>query len=136
MDNSTDGEAIKPPTEEQAARFEMLRPMIASAHKEIGELSKKKQDGIVNDLKVRHINRLLAPLKEILVDDPSADYLELLDEETLPQNSDAVFVLGQFLAAMDQYKGRHTLGHYGKWRTVEWIAKREEEGEYEYEDEE
>jgi hypothetical protein len=136
LDDAINGD-LKPPTEEQAARFEMLRPMIASAHKEIGELSKKKQDGIVNDLKVRHINRLLAPVKEILADDPSADYLELLDEETLPQNSDAVFVLGQFLAAMDQYKGRHTKGNFGRWRTVEWIAKREEEyDDEEYEDEE
>jgi hypothetical protein len=99
--------------------------MVVSAHKEVGELSKKKQDGIVNDLKVRHINRLLAPIKELLVDDESANYLELLDEETLPQNSDAVFILGQFLAAMDQYKSRHT-DVYSRWQTVEWIAEHED----------
>lgn len=141
--SSNGGENAKPPTEEQAARFDLLRPMIESAHKEIGELSKKKQDGIVNDLEVRHINRLLTPIMALLADDESVGYLELLDEETLPQNSDAVFVLGQFLAAMDQYRSRHTFMSLGKrqWRTVEWIAERERmkaeaEAEEDEEDEE
>jgi hypothetical protein len=45
----------------------------------------------------------------------------LLDEETLPQNSDAVLVLSQWQAALRQYRGRH----YGydsyehRWFTVE-----------------
>ena len=116
------------PTNEQAARFDMLLPMIVSAHREMSELSKKKQDGIVNTLKVRHINRLLSPIQKILAGHESAGYLELLEEETLPQNSDAVFILGQFLAAMDQFQKRHTDGPYGgrRWRTVELLAGEDE----------
>jgi hypothetical protein len=50
-------------TDDQASRFDMLRPMMDSAYKEMGELSKKKQDGVVNELKIRHINRLLGPVR-------------------------------------------------------------------------
>jgi len=31
------------PTEKQASKFDMLRPMIEAAYREMGELSKKKQ---------------------------------------------------------------------------------------------
>ena len=36
------------PTEEQVARFEMLTPMLKSAHDEIRELSNKKPDGMLS----------------------------------------------------------------------------------------
>lgn len=95
------------PTEAQVKTFEMLLPMVEAAHKEIGDLSKKKPDGILNELKVRNINRLLLPVKELLDDEPSVEFLEVLDEESLPQNSDAVFLIGQFLAAMRQFEQLH-----------------------------
>jgi hypothetical protein len=82
------------PTKEQTAKFDR-------------ELSKKKQDGALNPLKVKMINRLLRQIKEILGSDPSIEFLDLLDEETLPQNSDAVLILGQFDAAMKQFKEKH-----------------------------
>ena len=95
------------PTDAQVSEFLIIQPMIAEARKEMVELSKKKQDGILNELKVRHINRLLTKANEVLGTDPSLAFVELLDEETLPQNSDAVIVLGQWLEAMRQFKGRH-----------------------------
>ena len=111
------------PTEAQAAKFDMLSPMMDSLHQEMREFSKKKQDGIVNPLKVKMINRLLRDIKELLASDPSVTYLELLDEETLPQNSDAVLILGQFRAAMDQFKSRHhgydKEEHKHRWFTQE-----------------
>ena len=39
--------------------------------------------------------------------DPSTHFLETLDEETLTQNSDAVLILGQWLAAMQQFQSRY-----------------------------
>src|SRR3546814_11612260 len=85
----------------------MVEPMLEAAHKEMSELSKKRQDGILNELKVRYINRLLAEAHAALGDDPSLAFVELLNEDELPQNSDAVLVLGQWLAAMKQFKDRH-----------------------------
>ena len=46
----------------------------------------------------------------------------MLDEETLPQNSDAVLILSQWQAALAQYKDRHYgYDSYGghRWFTVE-----------------
>ncbi|ULO04815.1 hypothetical protein H1230_16850 [Paenibacillus sp. 19GGS1-52] len=85
------------------------------------EFSKKKQDGILNPLKVRVLNRLLADIKDILSSDQSITYLDLLDDELLPQNSDAVLILGQFKAAMEQFKAKYYGYDNGiyRWRTVE-----------------
>ncbi len=108
MSRRTDDESTQQrPTEAQAAAFDMVYPMIQSAHKEMSELSKKKQDGVLNELKVRHINRLLNQVQDVLGGDPSTQFLETLDEEALPQNSDAVLILGQWLAAMQQFRLRY-----------------------------
>jgi len=54
----------RPPTDAQASQFDMVQPLLAAAQKEMVELSKKKQDGVVNELKIRHINRLLDAVEE------------------------------------------------------------------------
>lgn len=51
-----------PPTEGQAATYDRLVSMLEAAHREMIELSKKKQDGIVNTLKIKILNRLLGEL--------------------------------------------------------------------------
>lgn len=111
------------PTDEQAATYDRLVPMLEAAHREMSELSKKKQDGIVNALKIKMLNRLLGELSKVIERDPSYAFVDMLDEETLPQNSDAVLVLSQWHAALKQYKGRHhgldsSRGGY-RWFTVE-----------------
>jgi hypothetical protein len=95
------------PTAEQAQVIEMLMPILGSVTNEVREFSKKKQDGVLSELKVTQINRLLVDVKEALGDDPSTRYLDLLDEEMLPQNSDAVLVLSQWMAALKQFRDKH-----------------------------
>ncbi|GAB1690697.1 hypothetical protein [Krasilnikovia sp. M28-CT-15] len=111
------------PTEEQAATYDRLVPMLEAAHREMTELSKKKQDGVVNTLKIKMLNRLLGELSKIIVKDPSHAFVDMLDEETLPQNSDAVLILSQWQAALKQYKDRHygfdSAGGGHRWFTVE-----------------
>lgn len=113
------------PTEEQSATYERLVPMLEAAHREMSELSKKKQDGIVNAVKIKLINRLLTDLGMLLEDDPSHGFVDMLDEDTLPQNSDAVLILSQWRAALEQYKNAHH-GSDGmgsrRWLTVEYPA--------------
>jgi len=94
-------------SEQQAAKFDMLQPLIRAAHDDMVELSKKKPDAPVNETKVRLINHLLSEAAEILSGDPVSAYVSVLDEETLPTNSDAVLILGQFLQAMYQFGRRH-----------------------------
>jgi hypothetical protein len=117
-----------PPTEEQAATYDRLVPMLEAAHREMTELSKKKQDGIVNTLKIKMLNRLLAELGKIIESDPSHAFVDMLDEETLPQNSDAVLILSQWQAALKQYKDRHygkdKVTYESRWFTIENTGER------------
>jgi hypothetical protein len=95
------------PTKEITEQFDMLFPIVESVYNEIKELSKKKQDGALNEMKVKITNRVLAKVKTILKDDPTLEFLDLLDEVSLPTNSDAVMIIAQFKAAMQQFKNRH-----------------------------
>ncbi|GIF47629.1 hypothetical protein DFJ67_7099 [Asanoa ferruginea] len=97
--------------------------MLEAAHREMTELSKKKQDGVVNTLKIKMLNRLLGELSMVIEKDPSHAFVDMLDEETLPQNSDAVLILSQWQAALKQYRARHygfdSEGSGQRWFTVE-----------------
>lgn len=108
------------PTKEIAEQFDMLFPILDSVFNEIKELSKKKQDGALNEIKVKMTNRVLMKVKAILKDDPAVEFLDLLDEESFPSNSDAVLIIAQFKAAMEQYKSKY-YGWNGGERT--WNTK-------------
>jgi len=95
------------PTSEQTAAYDRLVPMLEAAHREMSELSKKKQDGVVNALKIKILNRLLVELSKVIENDPASELVDMLDEDTLPQNSDVVLVLSQWKAALEQFKGKH-----------------------------
>jgi hypothetical protein len=140
------------PTDEQVRRFTFLSPMLDSALSEMREFAKKKQDGIVSATKIKVLNRLLTDTKEVLAQEDSAAYLDLLSEDELPQNSDAVLVLGQYRAALNSFTSRNkkTVDYRETWITKEWIEARErrrqeedfdengedEEDEDEYDDDE
>lgn len=97
----------KKPNKIQAVEFDMLFAILDSVFNEIKELSKKKQDGALNELKVKMTNRVLNKVKSVLNDDPTVEFLDLLDEEVFPTNSDAVLIISQFKAAMQQFKDKH-----------------------------
>lgn len=115
------------PSDAQVAKFQYLSPMLDSALSEMREFAKKKQDGIVSAMKIRILNRLLTDIREVLAQEESLNFLDVLSEEQLPQNSDAVIVLGQYRAALDSFEKRHhrTVDYKRTWFTKEWI---EEEG--------
>jgi len=94
-------------TKADAAQYQMLYPILDSVFDEIRELSKKKQDGVLNEVKVKMTNRILSKVKTLLANDPTNEFLDLLDIENLPTNSDAVLIIAQFRAAMHQYRGKH-----------------------------
>lgn len=95
------------PSKAQVEKFEMLFPMIYSILTEMKEFAKRKQDGQLNELKVRTINKVLEQVKDILSDEPIADFLELLEDETLPTNSDAVLIITEYTTAMTQFKSKY-----------------------------
>lgn len=95
------------PTKIEVEQFDMLFPMLESVYTEIKELSKKKQDGALNEIKVKMTNRVLEKIKIILKNDPTVEFLDLLDDEVFPSNSDAILIIAQFKAAMKQFKDKH-----------------------------
>lgn len=109
--------------------------------KEIRELSKKKPDATMSAGKVKIINRVLFDLMNFLKTEPEGKYLEKLDDDALPQVSDAVLVMVQFETALQAFRGRYHKYVAGKllWITEEWIAERkalEERYSYRLEDDE
>jgi len=110
------------PTNVQTEKYELLLPLLKSVLFEVKELSKKKQDEPLNKLKVGMINKILSQIKtEVLNDDPSIEFLDLLDDATLPTNSDAVLIIAQYDAAMSQFHGKHHVwdGSETRWFTKE-----------------
>jgi len=109
------------PTEAQCEKHESLKPLLDSLFEEIKELSKKKPDEVLNKLKVKIINKILSQVKEFLSVMQTVEFLELLDEETLPSNSDATLMVGQFRAVRSQFKSKYYYyeDYENRWHTKE-----------------
>jgi len=109
------------PTEEQIEKYKMLSKLLDSIYMELKDFSKKKPDEALNKFKIKTINRVLEQIKDVLSSEPTIDFLDILDEETIPSNSDAVLIIGQFNAAMAQFKSTY-YGYDGydhRWSTKE-----------------
>lgn len=89
--------------------------------KEIRELSKKKPDATLSLGKVNIVNRVLSDLKSALENEPEGKFLDLLEDQELPQTSDAVLVMVQYETALTAFKNRYV-------QKVDWGYD-----EYEYE---
>ena len=94
-------------TIERVQQYEALMPLLQAMFNEFKELSKKKPDAVLNKRKVELVNRLLKDVLTILEDELNKPYLDLLDEDDLPQNSDVLLMLGQFVAAMVAFHNRY-----------------------------
>lgn len=111
------------PTSNDVETFKRIVPLLEKLNSELSELSKKKPDDKLNKLKVKMVNQVLTPLKEMLSMDPNIAFLELLDDESLPSNSDALFITGQFLTVLEQFKSRFhgydEVSRVNRWHTKE-----------------
>lgn len=110
-------------SENDVRKYEMLNPLLNSMLGEMKELSKKKQDGFLNKLKVSMINKILTQIKILLSTEPTSEFISLLDEDSLPTNSDVVLILSQYQSAMNQYRGKYyrrdTDEATSRWHTKE-----------------
>ena len=110
----------KLPSKADVMKYIMLYDFLESAYIEMKDFSKKNPDGALNDNKVKRLNRILKDLKGILKDEPTASYLDELDEEMLPSNSDVVLTMSQYRSAMEnfrkKYRKYHDFEHF--WHTA------------------
>jgi len=91
-------------TAAQAAQYQTLLPLLEAMHQGIQQLALKSQTSALSKSRIAMLNRLLQDVQKLLAGEPAAAYLGLLDEATVPQNADALLVLGQFRAALEQFK--------------------------------
>ncbi len=94
---------IKKTARKKAELHDVITPLLNSMFNEFKDLSKKKPDGAVSKGKINIVNRLLSKCKAILKDELSYEFLDLLNEDDVPQYSDIVLVLSQWEAAMEQF---------------------------------
>lgn len=111
------------PSDSDITQYKMLNELVEAVYTEMKELSKKKPDDLLNKFKVKSVNRVLEKLKVLLVSEPTVEFLDVLDEESLPSNSDSVLIISQHIAALKQFKNKYyrydssSFGH--RWYTTE-----------------
>ncbi|MFL5352285.1 hypothetical protein [Archangium sp.] len=88
-------------------KHDELMPLLSAMFRDFQELAKKKPEGALNKRKVEIVNRLLRDVYHIIEGETAHAYLDLLDEDDLPQNSDVVLILGQAVAAMEAFKDKY-----------------------------
>lgn len=94
-------------TKNKAENYDTTRPLLNSMFSEFKDLSKKKPDAAVSKNKLKVVNRLLERVRVVLADEETIDFLDLLDEDDIPQASDVTLMLSQYDAAMDSFYGKH-----------------------------
>jgi hypothetical protein len=90
-------------TSDKVATYATTIPLLDSMYSEFKELSKKKPDAAVSKSKISIVNRLLTRVRTVLNDEESIDFLDLLDEDNVPQMSDVTLILSQYVAAMKEF---------------------------------
>lgn len=96
-------------SQEDVNQFELLNPLINGIYKEFQDLSKKKPEAAINTYKVKVINRVLEPIKDLLANEEVFHFLDILDEDDLPTNSDVILILNQYLKALKMFYNKYYL---------------------------
>lgn len=94
-------------TQVKAETHDITTPLLKAMYSEFKELSKKKPDSAVSKNKIKIVNRLLEKVRVVLADEKSIDFLDLLDEDDVPQSSDVTLILSQYVAAMSAFHRKY-----------------------------
>lgn len=92
---------------ERADAYDAVISVFTELFKELKDLGKKKPDATLSTSKVKMLNRVLTDVAACLEGAPDHKYLELLDDEALPQYSDAILMLSQYDGALKAFRERH-----------------------------
>jgi hypothetical protein len=85
--------------------FEKLSGQLLSVYDEIALLSKKNPNDAVNKFKLKFVNKLINDSNTHLSEKyrPFDDF-ENFDEDDIPQNSDVVFILSQYIQCFEKLR--------------------------------
>jgi hypothetical protein len=93
-------------TIDKSSTHDTVMPLLESMYLEFKELSKKKPDAAVSKSKILIANRLLLKVRVVMANEASLEFLDLLDEDDIPQTSDVTLILSQYVASMKEFKNR------------------------------
>lgn len=108
-------------TQHEVEQYKLLDPLINGVYEEFKELSKKKPEAVLNMYKVKVINRILEPIKGLLKDEEVIQFLDVLNQDDLPTNSDVILILNQYLKALDMFYSKYYRNDLGIG--YEWAVK-------------
>jgi hypothetical protein len=94
-------------TKDKADAYDAVIGVFTEVFKELKELGKKKPEATLSVGKVKLLNRILADVAAFLEGAPDHKYLDLLDDEALPQYSDAILTLAQHDGALKAFYKRY-----------------------------
>lgn len=96
--------------------FEKLSGQLLSLYEEISLLSKKSPNDAMNKFKLKFVNKLLSLSNDYLADryKPFDDF-DSFDEDDIPQNSDIVFILSQYLQCFEKLRADNVVIRHGTW---------------------
>lgn len=97
-------------------KFEKLVGQVQGLYEEMSILSKKSPSDAVNKFKLKFINHQLSESNALLAERyrPFDDF-DIFSEDDIPQNSDVVFILSQYLQCMDKLRGDNVVVRNGNW---------------------
>ena len=91
---------------QQVDEFLKLQSQLQSAYDEIGLLSKKKPTDELNKFKLKFINSILLRANKMLGEKykPFPGEFDLFNEEEMPNNGDAVFILSHYFVSLEKLR--------------------------------
>jgi hypothetical protein len=98
---------MKKMRQERIDEYRLLEAQLGRAYIEMSNFAKKNPAEKISILKLQLINRILNAIKELLKEEPSTQYLDILNEEDLPSISDTVLIMGQHISALQQFKKKY-----------------------------
>lgn len=87
--------------------YNLLFSMLKSAYIELRDMSKKAPKDSLSLMKVKMLNRILERIKTFLKNEATSDFLDLIDEDTIPSTSDALLLMSQYAGAIENYYKRY-----------------------------
>lgn len=96
--------------------FEKLSGQLISVYEEISLLSKKSPNDAVNKFKLKFLNTLISASNEFLSEKykPFDDF-NIFNEDDIPQNSDVVFILSQYIQCFEKFRADNVIQSNSFW---------------------
>lgn len=96
--------------------FEKLSGQLLSVYEELSLLSKKSPNDAVNKFKLKFVNKLINDGNVYLGEKyrPFDDF-DNFDEDDVPQNSDIVFILSQYIQCFEKMRSDNVVQVMGSW---------------------